>query len=574
MAAREAEEGDSILELMKVRVRSPTSIRVLLHPELVEHHQYPHRKPYCCPVSPLAVLTYFPRLAHIPSFAGQSQRRHCATRLHEIAERPRTPRSESQLQSSENAGALAAIPPQTKPPFHLVGRLSSRKGRHGEVDRASRIRLVSTKVTCGPSRSPFLLLCSLIAFSRSDSFTPRSSSLLPPELFDYILDLVFLSDDSLEESSRLSLVSSFFVPFVRTRLFKSVDISSADELSQFIVIVKTSPVVAEYMRELASSFESDDEDEGRPKTKQVLMLLSKLNNVEVLAFEHCARLAKAFLSNARRSRHLLPALEHLVLHDSFWDWRNPFDPAHFVHLRRHPQLKHLSLDVDRTPGSIEILPLSTREIVFESEQCWRVDLSGPLCGNPAVTDLLFAFPAGGCHFLHPTDASASISGTLLNVPLYALFLSFPSPPYPDTFLGLAFVLKRSTYLKALSFGSHAFQPHLVPALLSVPDLAALFFECECGLTGSDAKSLLADRDKLPNLRTFDVEHLECRNDEDACTPLWTDEFTREDTMEVMRLCEERGVTLGGFVGEYVQKEGREEEEEEEEEESEGEEASV
>lgn len=151
-------------------------------------------------------------------------------------------------------------------------------------------------------------------------------SSLPVELFEDIIRLV--QEDA---ASPQLYVSKAFLPFVREPLFKTIKLQSFPSLKSFVQLIKSSPLVAQYVDTLEIDM-LHEHDATEPKNKSVKSFFTALDHLEHLEIKHSSRLAQLVLSPS--TRILLPRMMALKVTSTFEGWENPLDPNHFKSLTR------------------------------------------------------------------------------------------------------------------------------------------------------------------------------------------------------------------------------------------------
>ncbi|BGP17156.1 hypothetical protein JCM10213_006049 [Rhodosporidiobolus nylandii] len=359
----------------------------------------------------------------------------------------------------------------------------------------------------------------------------------------------------------LGRVAKAFLPHSRTLAFRKLKLYGSAGVLKFAALLKASPGVATYVETLESRFAQQYwQDEGKPSTKAVLALLSRLTSLKELSIPHSTRLVKAVLTDMSTTR-LFPSLWRLELQDPFTGWANPFDPAHFRALSRHKELWHLTLNVERTMDSLgRYRPAKSSEIL-RSEWQWSLIIRGPLTKNPAAEDLLDIFPEIRSLIIHDTGPSARehLPSFLacLPVPEVLRTLSFSCALDESTYPSLAASIQTFTRLSALEFCQNSFSPSLLPALLALPQLDELFFQQGTSVSSQDLVGLISGPDQLGKLKKVVINQIRFPDswlgvqDEE---PLWTKNFSREGMDEVLDAAQARHVKVVGAAADWVREE--------------------
>ncbi|GAA5867126.1 hypothetical protein JCM8547_006247 [Rhodosporidiobolus lusitaniae] len=279
---------------------------------------------------------------------------------------------------------------------------------------------------------------------------------LPKELLQAISELV----QQQWRAPYLGLVCKAFLPFARSRRFSKISIRYPYRLTQLVGIFEAIPDAGPSVKELeVDFFPSTQENEPVfPSRQDFLAFLSSLTKLESLTIKRATKLIRALLFNTSVSP-LLPSLIRIKLDDPFISWETPFDPSHFYHLRRHPQLRNFHFTVDRPFSFLGHYTKPASYPEFDSTWSCDVDLKNPFARNPAMRWLLAAFTE--IHSLNLAETTddpqhaEDLPDALYGVFPYGLYsLALEAPCRPASFSWATYLLGKFPNLEALDFGPH------------------------------------------------------------------------------------------------------------------------
>lgn len=173
---------------------------------------------------------------------------------------------------------------------------------------------------------------------------------LPVELFDYICQLVYVSDRTGpwgDGRQFLGAISKAFLPFARQRLFPTVKAYDEKKALRLLNLLATSPGAAAYVTSLTIVLDEYALSARKIKTSLLSAALANLVCVQTLTVDGAGRFAKMVLSP--RKAGLLPSLAVLRVAGEFVGWTDPLAPPFYRHLSRYRHLRDLILDIRSQP---------------------------------------------------------------------------------------------------------------------------------------------------------------------------------------------------------------------------------
>ncbi|GAA5962508.1 hypothetical protein JCM3765_003710 [Sporobolomyces pararoseus] len=223
-------------------------------------------------------------------------------------------------------------------------------------------------------------------------------SRLPPELIQTIFDQFESRDRAL-----VNPLSKRFVPFQQLRLYRTVSLSSYDQLDKLCYTAKTTQGLMDKLVSFEVNIlpqsddrsnlnpETEEEDPLVPTSEEVKTLLSTLDNVSSVEVRGSSRLAALLLSSEVSIKYL-PKLVDLGIASTLSDFDDPFHPAFYSSLVSYTELEEFSLFVWRNHQSIRLSTKPLPDIYPSRMSIFSVSLYGPLSSSAtSVNALLTSF---------------------------------------------------------------------------------------------------------------------------------------------------------------------------------------
>lgn len=209
---------------------------------------------------------------------------------------------------------------------------------------------------------------------------------LPLELFEHIVDLVYIKDPR----ANLGLVSKAFLHFTRRKLLPDLVIEEVDRLVKFCNYLIEHPQIGSYIESLViklTQFPFTTFALTEVKLAKLLQILVTLTSLEIVNFSRFTRLILDPPSDVTP----LPSLRELQIEERLCrDWANPFDPIHWTRLHRYPDLFTLRIDLHE-----DILQVARKEYKKRSlpqdREIQDLTVCAPIRDNPAFSDFLAHF---------------------------------------------------------------------------------------------------------------------------------------------------------------------------------------
>ncbi|GAA5825188.1 hypothetical protein JCM5353_002256 [Sporobolomyces roseus] len=249
-------------------------------------------------------------------------------------------------------------------------------------------------------------LASIEDLRQSDSSSSPPSSrdrltTLPPELFDYICDIVsqhpFVITSSPRRLGRTYLggVSRVFLHKARVRHFRRIVIKTTSRLLALYTTIALSPGCRPYVEELSLQFDQPVPEDWL-LNEQLVSFLDSLPSLLTLRVKQYPRLTRLLVDPPRWS-HFLSTLKELDLADRFPDWEDPFNPIHLMNLDYYPNLDSFNFGVctrkEQRPGyrSLPCIKGSSIE-VYPNLSVRTLRLVGWISLSPSLVTLYQHFP--------------------------------------------------------------------------------------------------------------------------------------------------------------------------------------
>lgn len=407
-------------------------------------------------------------------------------------------------------------------------------------------------------------LPSLETLSISDSPPPSSSpsrdrfTTLPPELFDYICDIMYEID--LAESdimdikaipTHLGSVSRAFLHGQRSRRFKKVSITKDYKFDDFYRIVLFSTGCRAYVEEVEFSYDVLSQHRSPShslKNEQLVTFLHHLPSLRSLKVHDFPNMTK-LLTNPPRWFPPLPGLEILDIADEFKDWDDPFDPMHWSALDLYPSLTTFRLKVSAPEHARPSLthwrwigPILEEEIepIFSVE---TLHIEGWFSLSPYCVALLEHFPnVSDLSLSEPSSEHGNVCQALDRFPgpddLLKLAIKGGSTWIP----ALEEVLPRYWNLTDLSLQQGTYDSTLIPILKSdFPNLRRLYFGDE--VNSDDLRLLVGRRSDLEEVWTVEMSVSQEGNRRNLLSPI-SDEYI-SIVEDLVKLASTNGIELDG-----------------------------
>ena len=328
----------------------------------------------------------------------------------------------------------------------------------------------------------------------------------------------------------------------------------------------------------------EERDWGLIDTAVLVKAFRRLTELEELSITGWTRLILLVLSSSVAACSL-PSLKSLKLESTFDDIDDPFHPAHYANLQCYPQLNRLEVSIVRDSDSIESFQTSIVSPYFSLVSLRSLHVHGPITSSNHRSSLLRCFPRLEELDLDDETGSASLLRLVTSLPdpsrLETLSIKFCKyapgrmPPASPIAFNLFPSLRNLTIIGLVNLESPSFCEDLRMLPLQRIDLGY-----GTGLSALGLRELLNEQAQQRCLETlvldnilasvgYDADPLEFLfythgfEDEETAHlnlrlfgPRWTDRFSKEGLVKLVRVAEQKGISVRGTAMDALRLEER------------------
>ncbi|BGP03823.1 hypothetical protein JCM10021v2_007571 [Rhodotorula toruloides] len=355
---------------------------------------------------------------------------------------------------------------------------------------------------------------------------------LPPELFDYIRDLVVTA----KPKQYLGGISKAFLPSTRDRAFRGVCAFTESAATKLLEALAASPGAASHVNYLTlrlpeTAFSSEA---VAPMLRTAILHLRQVQYVDVGG---AGELAKMLLSPT--SPAALPALVCLTICSSLEGWTAPSSPTHHRNLGDYRQLSSLELVIQRDAQGLGARIPRPAEQIPMSPTFRSLSLGGVAIETSKAGYLAEAFRPKEFWLVGTQESSSPMSPRLRRLPPSVEHLGLVQEA--SRLEGISAVLPNLRQIKTLSLNSSFDCATILPLLAhELPHLTDLGLGANESLTSQHLLRTLSGPEKIVKLQILSLSH------SFGSRPSVHASLEPEALIEVVELAEQEKVEVSGI----------------------------